>query len=340
MRGPQALVPTLALLALCSADGLAPPATPRTAWAHDDAPACPSTSGDARELVPRDAMAIIGIDAAALRGSVFFRDVEAMARAHPAVAMVLTPLESCGVALADHRGLTIGLSPHGEAVVIAVATGLGRAATLRCIGTELRSTLGVAPWTRRSTGCTSVLELAGGKGRGFAIDDDTVVVATRGWASSVGDRVAERGRSAKTGTLSWAWSRVDVSRTVWFAANVPATAARRLGPHAAGLREVGGTVDAPDGLEVHVTGGFGDADEAAAARRAIEAQVHRLRLAAPMFGIPFGVVDGLAVTAHGTRLELTAKISASDLRELRGLLEGNGEASMPAARPNTARPGI
>lgn len=331
------LAPAFALVAMCSADVLAPSSIPHAAWA-DTGPICPSTGSDSRQWVPQGAVAIVGIDAVALRASAWFADLEAVAHAHPTLASILAPVERCGVVLSDVRELTIGMSARDDAVAIVRAAGLGRPATIDCVARELTSTIGAAPWTRRTSGCTSVLRLQGGRGQAFVLDDDTVVIATRGWTASVGDRVAGERRPAgaspeRDGGLAWARRSVDVSRTLWFAANVPASAARSLGIQGAALQRVGGSIELAAGLDVRVTAEFHTAGDATAAARAIEAQLHRLRLAAPMFAIPIGAIDGIAVAAQGPRVDLTVVISEADLRALRSLLEGPGTPGAPGHAP-------
>lgn len=337
-----AFVSALVLAAACSADVLAPAVSAATAHgsAMTLAHACAATRVDTRDLLPDEATIIVGIDVAALRRSAWFSDLEAVARAHPDVARALAPVERCGITLASQREIAVALSEHDDAVLVVRADGLGKPATLDCIARELKKTIGVSPWTRRTTGCASVLEVTGGEGQGFSLDEDTVVIASRGWKTRVADRLAGKGASAMTGKLAWAWTRVDVSRTVWFAADVPASAAKGLGPKGAALRHVGGSVDAPAGLHVEVTSGFVDAADAAAAAKEIETQLGQLRLAAPMFGIPSGVADGVSVIAHGTRLDLTAKISEDDLRTLRELLAGPSAAAAPASPAPGSSPRI
>lgn len=326
----------LAVLALsCSPDVLVPRPTSRVVHAMSMTPvaACPPTTVAPPALVPHDAAAIIGIDLAALQKSAWFPDLDALAHAHPRLAPVLEAIEACGVGPGDRREVTIGLSAHDDAMMVLRAADLGTPATLDCVAKELKTALGVTPWTRRTTGCTSVLDIAGGEGRGHTLDSDTVVIATRGWIARVDDRVAGRGRSAMTGTLAWARPGLDMTRTVWFATQLSAAQAGRLGTQAAALRQLAGGVDVARGLSLEVTAGFVHATDAADAARELDAELRSIRIAAPMFGLPAGIVDRVTVTARGSRLRVHGAISESDLRALRRLLEGDdpGAAVTPGA---------
>lgn len=273
----------------------------------------------ARELLPEDAVAVVGVDVDSLRVSPVFADVEPMLRATPQVALVLASLERCGVGLDVTRAFTLGVSEGGDLLAVVKADRLGTPATLDCVSRRLESAIGMRPWTRRTHRCHTEIQLAGGQGAGVVVDEDTVAIASRGWALAVAGRAAGHGQAAWHGTLAWASAAVDTARSTWMAAAVPSWLVRA---HGAGLRRVGGSLDLRSGLELELGLDFASVAEASRAALELERERRKLQLAAPMFGVPPGVVAGIGVVARATRIDVRVKISAADLRELRRIFVG------------------
>jgi hypothetical protein len=297
------------------------------------APGCAARAGDPRELVPDDAIGLVGLDLAVLRGTEVFKDVEAALRSDPAIHDAFAAAERCGMGPDAWRGLTVGVSATGDMALVVQATGLGKAATLDCLSTEIAAQTGTAPWTRRGATCATTLDFEGGTEQAWTLDDDSLVIATTGWSSAVEARRAGRGASAKRGKLAWAWSRVDATRPLWFAVEVPPVVTASLGGVSTGLRDVGGTTDLTVGVDMAVTAGFDRAAEAKAAETELKSQLAKASVLAPMFGIPTGVLSGVRISARGAQLDLTAKISEADLSTLRALLRDTLGVAAPAPSP-------
>lgn len=332
----------LCLLPACAAPEVleeeAAPGVPDAA-AMTVAPTCARLS-DTRELIPSDAMGMVGLDMARLRTTGVFSDIEAALRADPNGADALAVADKCGVGPSNWDGVTMATTDGGDIVVVLEAPGLGRGSTLDCLSAEIVAKTGTAPWTRKTASCGSDLSMAGGD-FGWAIDDDRIAFATPGWGKTVAQRRVGRGKSARSGKLKWAFGSVDTSKPVWFAVDVPSVAkGATSGTPAEGIQRVGGAADLSKGLDVDVVAGFDRASAASAAASEINAQLSKAMLLAPMLGVPTGVLTGLSVRAKGNELRMSATISEADLNALRDLAKdtlGLGAGGAHPARP-TPRP--
>jgi len=214
-----------------------------------------------------------------------------------------------------------GTSKEDFAAVI-VGTGFGKADNLTCISGKIKEKQGgdKEPITIEGNKAT----FDGGDGFGYLVDDNTLVVVSKGWDAAVKGLVDGTGTNAFDGSMKDATGLTDMGKHVWFAGKVPAEAAGALGP-AAGLTMAGGSMDfSGGGLALAAAGKFGDAAKATAAADEANKAFEQGKAMAGMFGIPAGVVDSVKIAAEGDKITVAAKATKEELTALEAKMKEMG----------------
>lgn len=233
---------------------------------------CKSASERLEGLVPDGATGIASADVAAIRSGELYAKLRGIADAQPDVAGKLDALrDTCKLDLDTLDRYVVGFDALGANVVIAMhMPRIGTTAALTCALEQLG---GDELATLREEDGRAVLEPKGGEGRAWALDDDTLVLVTKGWVEAVQGRVAGKGKGAIEGNLAAAVALAERKRQVWFAGEWPALAAKVLkrGP-VVGLERVGGGFDLGSQMQLVATLEFRDDASASAAKTALDAQ--------------------------------------------------------------------
>ncbi|MEX1364499.1 MAG: hypothetical protein AB1Z98_15340 [Nannocystaceae bacterium] len=302
--------------------------------AYSVAPTCgPAAVSTLPQLLPDDKiMGALEIDVQHLRKGKLFAQVERMLEKEAADAVAA--MKDCGVPLSKVDGLVFGFSEHDDVVLGARAKGLGTPRTLDCLAKKVEATTGSKPWTRVTKGCSTTLEMTDGDGKGFVIDRDMVVFASKSMEASVERRVAGKDKSALDGRLAWVSREVDMSGSAWMASTLPAGAAAGLGGSMAGMTRVGVGIDASKGLGLKMGAGFGSAGDAKKAASEIETQVMQLKAMLPLMGLPSSVGDSITVSPKGPVVQIGMFLTPDDLDALRKTIEGSiGTPPPPPSKP-------
>lgn len=322
---------------------LAPEAELQEASAYVAAPRCgPAAVTSLPQLLPDDKiMGALELDVQHLRRGKLFADVEKVLETEASDA--LDAMKECGVPLSKVDGIIFGFSDHDDVVMGARAKDLGTPKTLDCLAKKIEKASGVAPWTRVTSGCSTMLEMQGGEGKGFAVGRDMVVFASPSMEAALERRAKGKDKSALDGRLGWVRREVDTSGTAWMASNVPAGVGSSVSPGMAGMSRVGLGIDTSKGLGLKMGVGFASAGDAKKAATEIEAQLVQLKAMLPLLGLPMSVGDSITVGASGEVVKLGVFLTPDDIDALRKTIEdatgGSSSSSGSKAPPAKKRPG-
>jgi hypothetical protein len=218
--------------------------------------------------------------------------------------------------------IVMGGTSKEEFAAVIVGAGFGKADNLTCISGKIKEKKGgdKEPITIEGNKAT----FDGGDGFGYLVDDNTLVIVSKGWDASVKGLVDGTGTNAFDGSLKDATGLTDMGKHIWFAGKVPAEAAGALGP-AAGLSMGGGSMDfAGGGLAVAMAGKFADAAGATKAADEANKAFEQGKAMAGMFGIPQGVVDSVKIAAEGEKITASAKATKEELATLEAKMKEMG----------------
>lgn len=282
-------------------------------------------AGDPRDLIPDGMNAIGQLDVKSLMAGAFGSDLTSAIKGLPEARDALDTMKKCSLPLSSIDALTFGADGQDRIVLVVDAKGIGTDATLDCLRDAAAAKTGKDPWKRSRAACTTALTFDDGA-TGYALGNDQLVVVAKELDSEVRGRIERRGKTALRGSLKWA-SSVDMSKTAWVAADVPAI----TGAAANGIERMSLSVDAAKGLDVGMSLSLASRTEAAD----LAAKFSTMTAMGPMLGVPSGVTDSLKVDQTGSNIGVEVFVSPSDLRALQALAGGAGAGGPPA----TGKPG-
>ncbi|MEM6993602.1 MAG: hypothetical protein AAF721_24020 [Myxococcota bacterium] len=268
------------------------------------------------KLIPDAATVVGGVDLAGVQKSKLWTEhVEALVKAEG--KDVITAMEGCDLGLDKWQSITLGMTEEGgneNVAIVAVADGLGKKETLECAHGKLKEIDGEDPWTAEDDGKTLKMD----KGAvGYVIDDNTVVMAGKGWADAVGKLAKGEGKSAMDGSLADIIKRTDTGKHIWFAGKLPesagAMASSQLG---AAPKDVAGYFDFSSGMAVKASLGLASSDEAGAVKEKVEGLYNGMaKEMAKKQGVSEDTLNNIKFDTDGNAFTVAAEASDEDVNK-------------------------
>lgn len=271
--------------------------------------ACKSARGKLEKLVPDGATAIISVDAKAIIKTDTYESmkgsVETIAAAQPSFGLAMARLEDdCDIDYEKTEAYVIGIDALSKGFMLAVRMpNAGKKSSLECID-ELIAEQGPDAMEVSEEDGKARVEMGDGEVVGWAIDDDTLVLSSKGWSGAVKNRIDGEGEAAIDENLESAVKLADTDAHIWFAAKVPSIAGPLLeGTAGEGLEMVAGSMSFGDDTKLVVKAGYETESQADAAKGIIEGQ---LKKAGPMLasqGMPTDIIDSVDLDVDDEILE-------------------------------------
>jgi hypothetical protein len=284
--------------------------------------ACKGGAGDAAKMIPDAATVVVGADLAGLQSTQGWKDNKAMIESQGKEA--LDAMGKCNLGLDKWKSVTVGFDPAGgdaKMAAVIVADGLGKQENLDCAKAEIKKQNGDKdPWTQTD----KKLTMEGDKAVAFVVDDNTVVVAGKDWATAVEGLTKGEGKSVFDGPLKDVLGNTDTSKHVWGAGILPAEA-KGMAKMAGDIGEpqnVAGWADFGSGVELFLAVGFNSGDDATKAKETGEKQWEGVKAMAGQFGVPQAVIDSVKFDTKGSAATVTAKASDADLKAIQEKMGG------------------
>ncbi len=277
--------------------------------------ACKGGRSQLEGLVPDGATGIVSVDGSAIVGSETYRRLRALAKDQGVEDKITAVRDECKVDLDGLQQYVVGFDALGSNAVFAVKLPrLGTKAALECTIAKLeldpKHELTLGEQDGRAT-------ISGPDGaKAFALDDDTLVAVTKGWAEAVTSLSQGKGKAAVDNNLAKAVALADHKRHGWFAFEVPALVADKLdGTPAKGLLRAGGDFELDAAMALAVAVEFRDEASATAAKDTVNAQLDAAKVAAVAAGIPATTFESFTLTQEGATLRAGAKLPLVELVE-------------------------
>jgi hypothetical protein len=236
---------------------------------------CKKNRVELENLVPSGATALFSVDARAITASDVYRDIMALAEEETFPNGSMEPLEvlkhECKVDIEAVETCVVAVDVVAQNIMGAVRLqGIGKKKTLACIGAHLVDTAEVE-WVIGEADGKPEVTIEGGEMMAWAMDADTLVVSSQGWANAVKQRMTGEGRAAVDGTLAHAIALTDRKAHVWFAAEIPSFAQPFLrSTPLDGVLRVAGSANVRKDIIVDLAVQAGDADRAASLKTRAE----------------------------------------------------------------------
>jgi hypothetical protein len=322
----------------------------------DDAKGGEAKADDAAggEAKPADAVAAAGgaadaaaalkyvPDASAIVAQMNLKSLVALPGAEAGVTMALAmnpdakpmmdALAGCEMSWKSFEVVTIGVDPMTEGASIVVAgPGVGKLDNIKCLAGK--STDGKVKLEQVDG--KDVLSLGGGESYGHMVDDNHLVIATKGWNDTVKGLVAGTGTSVAAGGLKDVMARADQSQEMWFAMKIPADlAAGMKGSPVEKVTDVAGSLDikADNAIAFAVSMGAGTADDAAAVSKGLTEMKPLLAAS----GAPADLTDKIKIESAEAIVNVTLELTAEDLAKLQAMAAGPAMAAGGAPAPAPA----
>lgn len=275
--------------------------------------------GKLEELVPDGATGIVSVDVKTIAASELYGKMRDRASALPEVKAKLDALrDKCSLDDEKMESYVAGFDVLGQNFVLAVRMPkLGTKDAVQCAIDQLASEQEKGLVTIGEDGGRVTLDIAGGNAKGFAVDDDTLVVVSKGWAEAVTMRSKGEGKAAVDNNLKEAVALADRGRALWLAGELPPVFAPRLESlPIKGLQRVGASFDMTAELDMELAGGFADEAAATAAKDALTQGFEAGKAEAVAQGIPQATVDGVSFATDGKIVRIKAKVPLLELIDL------------------------
>jgi hypothetical protein len=278
--------------------------------------ACKGQRAKLEQLVPDGATGMMSMDAKGIVQSSLWAKLKASAESAgdgKAKAVLDQLRDECKLDLDRLESVVVAFDAFSQSGMGAIRMpNLGTAEALRCAEALATKEGGKSPWTVGEADGKPTVTLEGGEGLGWALDDDTLVLSSKGWASAVQARMKGESKGAVDNGLAEAVALADTGKHVWLAGEVPALVAPFLDDTPAkGVRRVAGSVHFGDELEIRLAAGFADEAAAKAMHDQIGPMLDEAKKQAVEQGMPQKSADTLAVTVDGAvvRSELTVDLA-------------------------------
>ncbi|RMG93721.1 MAG: hypothetical protein D6705_18220, partial [Deltaproteobacteria bacterium] len=226
--------------------------------------------------------------------------------------------KACNVDPNGFERAVFGADPASEQFVITVvAKGIGKVENIQCMADKAKEKGGEDDMKVVDKDGAKILEFDGGKGIGYPVGNDMLVVTSSGWAAAVKELIDGKGKAAVDGSLKDIVAKAPKDKHIWFAGVVtsdlaPAVAGSPLEP----VKSVYGGIDLSKGLAA-TAGGLTDAPEKAAEiQKKLQEQFDQFKpMLAPM-GVPEAVVNSIKIEAADKEIKVSIAISDEDLKTL------------------------
>jgi hypothetical protein len=286
--------------------------------------ACQGGAGEPVKLVPDQASVIAGVDMKGLSGSQAYKDNKATLEKDEEAKQILEAAKACNLDPEQFSSVTFGMDPGSENVVVVIkGAGVGKAENVTCIQGKIKEKVGQDPWTMEEKDGKNVLTIAGGEGTGYLVDDNTVAVASKGWADSVKQLIDGKGKAAVDGGLKELYASCDHGKHIWVHGKIPADAASKLkGTPGEPVKDFCATVDLSTGLAFALRAGTDSEENAKKFQEEAQKQFDQMKGMAGAMGIPQGVVDSVKLAAAGSAVTIDAAVSTEDMKAIQEKLGG------------------
>jgi hypothetical protein len=277
--------------------------------------ACKANRGKLEELVPDGATGIVSFDAQAILKSELYAKTKVFLDAQPEAKAQLDALKSeCGLDVESAQSYVSGFDVAGQNFLLAIRMpNIGKKSALECALGKMPKDDGVKITITEVDG-RAALEIGDGVGKGWGWDDDTLVIASKGWTEAVQQRMKGEGKAAVDHYLKDAVALADRGRHVWFAGEMPALVAPFLDDTPAkGLLRVAGGIDVGTDFDVVAVAGFADEATAKSAKDTVQGLVDGGKAMAIEQGVPKTAVDSLVFEQDGSLVRMKVKVPIGEL---------------------------
>lgn len=276
---------------------------------------CKGGAAASGKYIPEAANVVGGIDLAGIQSSKLWTDhlkgmVESKGKDQ------LDAMTACNLGLDKWKSVTIGASNDGDndkMAVVVVADGIGKKENLECAFTKMKEKEGTDPWTVKEDG--KVLEMAKDGAVAYVVDDNTLAVAGKAWASDVQKLTKGEGKSVFDGEMKDLIGRADTGKQVWFAGKLPdavgGMAKEQLG---ATPKDVAGYVDFSSGVAMQASVGVGTKEEAESVKTKVEALFALVKDKAKEVGASEGTINSVKFGTDGAAVTIEAKANDDDVK--------------------------
>lgn len=278
--------------------------------------ACKGERAKLEQLVPDGATAMLSMDAKALTTSPLWTKLKASADTAgdgKAKASLDHLKDECKLDLEQLEGVVMAFDAFSQSGMGAIRLpNVGTADALRCADALAVKEGGKSLWTVGEADGKPTVTAESGELQGWALDDDTLVLSSKGWASAVQARMKGESKGAVDNGLAEAVALADRDKHLWIAGEVPALLASFLDETPAkGVRRVAGSFQFGDALEIRMAAAFSDEAGAKAAHDEIAPRLDDARKLAVEQGMSQSTADSMKLELDGAvvRGEMTVDLA-------------------------------
>lgn len=282
--------------------------------------ACKGQRAKLEQLVPDGATAMLSMDAKGLMGSPLWAKLRSGAEAASdgkAKAALDHLRDECKLDLEQLESVVMAFDAFSQSGMGAIRLpNLGTADALKCADALAVKEGGKSLWTVGEADGRPTVTAESGELQGWALDDDTLVLSSKGWASAVQARMKGESKGAVDNGLAEAVALADRDGHLWLAGEVPALVAPFLDETPAkGVRRVAGSFQFGEELEIRMAAAFGDEAGAKAMHDEIAPKLDEAKKLAVEQGLPQSAADSMKLELDGAIVRGEMKVDLAPLLE-------------------------
>lgn len=226
--------------------------------------------------------------------------------------------EKCDLDIEKMESVVVGFDAISQGVMGAVRLpNLGKADALTCLNDVAKARGGKPLWTVAEADGKPTVSIEEGEVEGWAMDDDTLVLSTKGWSSAVQARMKGESKGAIDNNLAEAVALAERSKHVWMAGQVPAIMERFLAgsPVEGGVRGAASVHFSKD-MELAAAVEFSEEAKAKALEATARPQIDMFKGLAVTQGFPQEAADSVKLEVDGAVVRGAANIPIAPLVEV------------------------
>jgi hypothetical protein len=277
--------------------------------------ACKGERAKLEQLVPDGATGMMSVDAKGIVASPLWARLKSSAEAagDGKAKAALDELRSCKLDPEQLESMVVAFDAFSQSGMAAIRMpNLGTAEALKCADALVVKEGGKSLWTVGEADGKPTVTAENGELLGWALDDDTLVVSSKNWSSSVQARIKGESKGAVDNGLAEAVAMADRDKHVWLAGEIPALVAPFLDETPAkGMRRAAGSFHFGDELEIRMAAAFADEAAAKSLHDQITPRLDEAKQLAVTQGLPQKAADSLVITLDGAivRGEVTVDLA-------------------------------
>jgi hypothetical protein len=284
--------------------------------------ACKGGAGDAVKYIPDNATLIAGINVGDVMKTQTYTEIMKPLVEKDDTKEMLDAAAACNLGTDKWKSIVFALaSDMKNGVAVINADGIGKDDNLNCAAGKMKEKSGKDAFKIEEKDGKKQLTGLDDGGVGYIVNENTLVIASKDWATPVAELIDGKGKAAIDGSLKDVYGRADTGKNIWVAGVIPTDMAKMTeGSPASGAKDAAVSLDFSSGLAVTASVGFGSADDATKKKDEMQKMWDENKaMASGAAGLPQTAIDSVKIGTKDNAVTVEAALAFDDVKKLSAL---------------------